>query len=116
MGEPKFGIKEVRLTGKPGKIKAFFNLIIPTETLGNIELSGFKVVEGKKGLFVSLPNRAVPGKTEQKVDTATGLTTTVTSEPKYYNNLRFDSQDRYNEFRKELNESVLPMIAGRLAK
>jgi hypothetical protein len=115
MSEPKFGYKNLVKAKKEGKVRAFFNLIIPTESIGPIELAGFKVVEGKDKPFISLPNRAVKAAGQQTVNAATGVATTTT-EAKYYNNIRFDSQERYNEFRKELNDNVLPLILERLGQ
>ena len=112
--EPKFGFKNLVKTKKEGKVRAFFNLLIPTESIGTIELAGFKLVEGEKGLFISLPNRAVKTAGVQTVDASTGVTTGG-ADVKYYNNIRFESQEKYNEFRKELNDNVLPMIAEQLA-
>jgi DNA-binding cell septation regulator SpoVG len=118
MSEPKLGFNARSLvkTKKAGKVKAFFSLYIPTESLGTIELAGFKVVEGEKGLFISLPNRAVPVKQQVTVNTANGQVEGTTDEVKYFNNIRFESQDKYNEFRKELNDNVLPLIAQELQK
>lgn len=111
MGEPKFGYKNLIKAKKDGKVKAFFSLLIPTETVGTIELAGFKIVEGDKGLFISLPNRAV--KTPARP--ADGVVAAAPEETKYYNNIRFESQDKYGEFRKELNDNVLPLLTAQLA-
>lgn len=116
MAEPKFGYKNLIKAKRDGKVRAFFNLLIPTESIGTIELAGFKVVEGGKGLFISLPNRAVRTAGQQTVNAETGEVTGAVSDTKYYNNIRFESQEKYNEFRKELNDNVLPLIAEQLAK
>ena len=118
MSEPKFGYKNLIKAKKEGKVKAFFSLIVPTETeFGDLEIAGFKIIEGSQGLFVSLPNRAVKGGSVATVDLESG-TATRTSSPdniKYYNNLRFQSQEKYDMFRKELNENVLPLIRRELS-
>ena len=116
MSEPKFGYKNLIKAKREGKVRAFFSLIIPTETIGNIELAGFKIVEGAQGLFVSLPNRAVKSSGQQTIDASSGeVTGSTEAGVKYYNNIRFESQDKYNAFRKELNDNVLPLISQRLA-
>ena len=114
--EPKFGYRNLIKAKKEGKVRAYFNLLVPTESIGTIELSGFKVIEGEKGLFISLPNRAVETSKKQVVTTATGAVEGTVKETKYFNNIRFESQERYNEFRKYLNEDVLPLIAEQLSK
>jgi len=116
MSEPLFGYRNLVKAKKEGKVKAFFSLLIPTESIGTIEIAGFKVVEGTKGPFVSLPNRAVKSATRQTVNTESGEVTGGVEEVKYYNNIRFESQEKYNEFRKELNDNVLPLITSQLAK
>ncbi len=70
---------------------------------GGMIVRNFKVVDGGKGLFVSLPSRAVIIKKDG-----------VESEPKYYNDIRFESQERYNEFRDELNTTVLSAVEDRI--
>jgi DNA-binding cell septation regulator SpoVG len=115
MSEPKFGYKNVIKAKKEGKVKAFFNLLIPTETIGTIELSGFKIIEGTKGLFISLPNRAQKVAKEQTVATAAGPVAGTVEETKYFNNIRFESQEKYNEFRDILNKEVLPLITAQLS-
>lgn len=114
--EPMFGYKNLIKAKKAGKVKAYFNLLIPTESIGTIELSGFKIVEGTKGLFVSLPNRAVDVNTTKMVTTEAGSVEGTVKETKYYNNIRFESQEKYNEFRNALNDEVLPLITEQLLK
>jgi hypothetical protein len=116
MSEPKFGYKNLVKAKKEGKVRAFFNLLIPTESVGTIEIAGFKVVEGKDKPFISLPNRAVKAAGQQTINAETGEITESQADTKYYNNIRFDSQERYNEFRKELNDNVLPLILDRLTQ
>jgi hypothetical protein len=116
MSEPLFGYRNLVKAKKEGKVRAFFSLLIPTESVGTIELAGFKVVEGEKGMFVSLPNRAVKTVARQTVGTAAGEIGAPVEGVKYYNNIRFESQEKYNQFRKELNDNVLPLIAEQLAK
>ena len=116
MSEPRFGYRNLVKAKKEGKVRAFFSLLIPTETVGTIELAGFKVVEGEKGFFVSLPNRAVKTAARQTVNTVSGEVEGTVEGVKYYNNIRFESQEKYNEFRKELNDNVLPLITEQLAK
>ena len=115
MKEPLFGYKNLIKAKKEGKVKAFFSLLIPTETIGTIELAGVKVVSGEKGYFVSLPNRAVKVPATQVVTTDGQQVASQAEEVKYYNNIRFESQDMYNSFRKVLNEEVLPLITEQLA-
>ena len=115
MGEPKFGYRRLIKTQREGKVKAFFDLIVPTESMGNMQISGFKVIQGTSGLFVSLPNRAVPVKSTQTVCTSTGDVTGTVSGIKYFDSIRFESSEKYNEFRKELNDNVLPLIEAELA-
>jgi len=114
--EPKFGYKNLIKSKKEGKVKAFFSLLMPTESVGTIELSGFKVIDGDKGLFISLPNRAVPITRDQDVTTPEGVVRGTVTETKYYNNIRFESQAKYNEFRDSLNKEMLPLIAKELSK
>lgn len=114
--EPLFGYRNLIKARKDGKIRAYFNLLIPTESIGTIELSGFKVISGEKGFFISLPNRAVPIEKKQTVTTAAGAVEGIVKETKYFNNIRFESQERYNEFRKALNDEVLPLIVSELSK
>jgi hypothetical protein len=114
--EPSFGYRNLIKARKDGKIKGYFNLLIPTESIGTIELSGFKVISGEKGFFISLPNRAVETVKKQAVQTAAGTVEGTVKETKYFNNIRFESQERYNEFRKALNEEVLPLIVSELSK
>jgi hypothetical protein len=115
MGEPKFGYKNLVKSKKDGKVKAFFNLLIPTESIGTIELSGFKVVEGGNGPFISLPNRAVTAAVRTTVDTESGQAEGSVDGVKYYNNIRFESKERYAQFRQELNDNVLPLLVEQLA-
>ena len=114
MSEPKFGYKNLIKAKKEGKVRAFFSLLMPTESCGTIELAGFKVIEGSRGLFVSLPNRAVKTGTQQVMDVDSGEMHQGEG-VKYYNNIRFESQEKYEEFRKELNDNVLPLIREQLA-
>lgn len=114
--EPLFGYKNLIKSKKDGKVKAFFNLLIPTESIGTIEIAGFKVIEGSKGLFISLPNRAVKMSSTQTVETGSGPVTGSVNSTKYFNNIRFESQEKYNEFRKAMNEEVLPLIAQELRR
>ena len=65
---------------------------------------------------MSLPNRAVKETTTvETIDLEHGAGTTTVPTVKYYNNIRFESQEKYGEFRKELNDNVLPRIKERLA-
>jgi len=115
MSEPKFGYKNMIKAKKEGKVKAYFNLLIPTESIGTIELSGFKLIEGTKGLFISLPNRATKVAKRQMVTTPAGQVEGTVEETKYFNNIRFESQEKYNEFRDVLNKEVLPLITAQLS-
>ena len=116
MQEPKFGYKNLIKAKREGKVKAFFSLLIPTEgEFGTLEVAGFKIVQGASGLFVSLPNRAVKSAGQQTVDVDGGNTSNQAGETKYYNNIRFETQEKYNAFRKELNDNVLPLIEAQLA-
>ena len=115
--EPRFGYKNLIKSKKDGKVRAFFSLMVPTDTeFGTLEIAGFKVIEGSKGLFVSFPNRAVKTNTQQVIDVDNGTSGTVAGDgTKYYNNLRFESQEKYQLFRDELNNNVLPLIKQELA-
>jgi hypothetical protein len=115
MSEPKFGYKNLIKSKREGKVKAYFNLLIPTESVGTIELSGFKVVEGGNGPFISLPNRAVTAAVRSTVNVESGEAEGSVDGVKYYNNIRFESKERYAEFRKELNDNVLPLLVEQLA-
>jgi DNA-binding cell septation regulator SpoVG len=115
MAEPHFGYKNVIKSKKEGKVKAFFNLLIPTESIGTIELSGFKVIDGTEGLFISLPNRATKVMKPKTVTTATGSVQSMVEEIKYFNDIRFESQKKYYEFRDILNKEVLPLIVEQLS-
>ncbi len=57
-------ILNMRAAEKEGAIKAFFRV----ETEDGFLIDGFKVVEGKNGLFVSLPSKKVG---EKYIDTLT---------------------------------------------
>ena len=114
--EPRFGYRNLIKAKKEGKVKAYFNLLMPTESVGTIELSGFKLISGDKGFFISLPNRPVETTKKQAVQTAEGVVEGTVKETKYYNNLRFESQERYNDFRKALNEDVLPLLVAEVSK
>jgi len=115
MSEPRFGFKNVVKAKKEGSVKGFFNLRIPTESIGTIEITGFKVVQGNKGLFVSLPNRAVPIVRKQIVETKKDKVEGTIQEIKYYNNIQFETVEKYNEFRDILNKEVLPLVAKELS-
>ncbi len=98
--EPIVGIGRVTLTKKEGtKVKAFVDVIMDSP-FGDITIRNFKVVEGKKGLFVSLPSRPA----------------NVNGQTKYYNDIRFENQERFKEFIEELNRTVLPAVVDRLEK
>ena len=114
--EPRFGFKNVFKAKKTGKIKGYFTLLIPTESQGYMELEGMRVIEGQTGPFVSWPNRAY--KTSQQATvTANGATVTGIQEvTKYRNIVRWDSQARYNEVTKIVNEEVLPLVLAGLSK
>jgi hypothetical protein len=114
MSEPRFAYRNLIKMKKAGKVKAFFDLLIPTESIGTIQLAGFKVVEGSKGHFISLPNRAVKNNKKVTVTTAGGSVEGVSNEVEYVNNIRFESQDKYNEFRDVLNKEVLPAILEKI--
>ena|SRR5665213_1482483 len=117
MGEPRFGFKNLIKSNKAGKIKAFFSLLVPTESAGTIELSGFKVIEGSKGPFVSFPNRAIKKATKQTVDSSTGKVTSVPNEEvTWLDTIFFESQDRYKEIHKEIDENVLPLMLQQLSR
>jgi DNA-binding cell septation regulator SpoVG len=115
MSEPKFGFRNALKAKKEGKVKAYFSVLIPTESIGTLEIQGFKIVEGNDGPFVSLPNRQVKVATRTPVDpdgnTVAGA---VHEETKYYNNLRFDSTEKYNEFRDAMNKEVMPLVMKKL--
>ncbi len=57
-------ILNMRVAEKEGAIKAFFRV----ETEDGFLVDGFKVVEGKNGVFVSLPSKKVG---EKYIDTVT---------------------------------------------
>lgn len=98
--EPIVGIDRVTLTKKEGtKVKAFVDVVIPSPFKG-ITIRNFKVVEGKKGLFVSLPSRPA----------------NVNGQTKYYNDIRFENQECFKEFIEELNRTILPVVEDRLKK
>ena len=114
--EPQFGYRNLVKAKKDGKVKGFFSLLIPTESVGTIELAGFKVIQGERGMFISLPNRAVETNKKQVVTTSGGAVEGTVKETKYYNNIRFESQEKYQDFRKALEEDVLPLISKELSK
>lgn len=114
MSEPRLGFKYLIKTKKESKVKAYFTLVVPTETMGNMEISGFKVIDGKNGLFPSLPNRAVKVPTRSVVDAAGVQTSAAGEEVKYYNTLRFENQAQYNKFITALKEDVMPLIEAQL--
>lgn len=69
-----------------GNLKAFASVILPTE-VGDIEVKGFKVMEGKDGgLWVAMPSREVKrdGKTE------------------YFNQVYIEDKDAYEAFRNKI--------------
>lgn len=114
MSKPRFEFRNLVKSTKPGKVRAFFDLRIPTESIGVIDLAGFKVVEGARGMFISLPNRAVKKEGRKIVNTSGGPVEGTVEEVKYFNNIRFENQEKYEEFRKELNDNVLPLITEQL--
>ncbi len=57
-------IVEIRIADKPGNIKAFLKV----ETDDGLTIEGFKVMDGRNGLFVSPPSKKVG---EKFIDTVT---------------------------------------------
>jgi DNA-binding cell septation regulator SpoVG len=114
--EPTLGIKNIRIMKNPDmKIKAFFDVIIPSQDFGDIQYRNFKVVEGKDGLFVSLPNRAVTVKGGNVTDVDTGeVIRTLDDKTTYYNDIRFESKEHYNLFRDAVNKAALGGIEAQL--
>ena len=80
-----------------------------------LEVQGFRIVEGSEGPFVSLPNRQVKVASRTPVDpNGNAVPGTVHEETKYYNNLRFDSTEKYNEFRDAMNKDIMPLVLKKL--
>ena len=113
--EPLFGFRNALKAKKEGKVRAYFSVLVPTESIGTLEIQGFKIVEGNDGPFVSLPNRQVKVAGRATLD-ANGnpVAGAVHEETKYYNNLRFDSTERYTEFRDAMNKDVMPLVLKKL--
>ena len=116
MAETRFGYTNLIKSKKAGKIKAFFSALLDTEEFGTIEIHGFKVIEGNKGNFISLPSRAVPGEKDVVVKTEGGDVKGKLPTVQYYDNFRFSSKEMHEDFRKTLNDKVLPKIEAELAK
>lgn len=115
MSEPKFGFKNVLKAKKDGKVKAYFSVLVPTESIGTLEIQGFKIVEGNDGPFVSLPNRQVKVAARASIDpNGNSVPGEAREEIKYYNNLRFDSTEKYNQFRDAMNKEVMPLVLQKL--
>ena len=115
MKEPSFGFRNVIKARKEGKVKAYFSVLVPTENIGTLEIAGFKVVEGKDGCFVSLPNRAIKVPTKPAITPDGGTVEGSTGEEiKYYNNLQFESLDKYKQFRDAMNKEVLPLVLKKI--
>ena len=115
MSEPKFGFKNALRAKKEGKVKAYFSVLVPTESIGTLEIQGFKIVEGNDGPFVSLPNRQVKVASRTPVDpNGNAVAGETVMETKYYNNLRFDSTEKYNQFRDAMNKEVMPLVLKKL--
>lgn len=116
--EPVLGIKRSKIITKAdSKVKAFVDIMIPTEPFGSIIIRGFRVIDGKDGLFVSLPNRASKTREQIVKDAETGaVVKTVPAGVKYYNDIYFENKERYNSFREELNRVVIPHVEDKLEK
>jgi len=97
--EPKVGISEPRMVKKESKIKAFFDVLVPTE-FGEMRIRNFRIVDAGKGLFVSLPNRA----------------TKVNGKTKYYNDIRFQKVVEYRGFLEEVSRVAIPAVEARMEK
>src|SRR5208283_6219675 len=94
--EPRLGYKNLIRAKREGKIKAFFSLLIPTESMGTIELTNCKVIESNNGRFISLPSRAVKGG-GKVVDLSTGTVTRNPNGLRWFNTIKFDSLKRHDE-------------------
>lgn len=114
--EPILGVKNIRLIKKKSKIKAFVDVIVPTSEFGDILIRNFKVVEGTNGLFVSLPNHAVTVKGGRVIDEDGKTIRTQEDQTRYYNDIRFENQERYKQFRDVLDGVILPALEDRLKK
>lgn len=102
IAEPILGVKNIRvMKNMDSKLKAFCDVIIPTP-FGNMQVRNFKVVDGQKGLFVSIPSR--PAKAREGV------------EPVYYNDILFESKDKYTAFKNELERTVLQAVKNRIER
>ena len=99
--EPKLGLGRVVPTKKEGsKVKAFFDVIVPSPFNGMV-VRNFKIVEGTKGLFISLPSRPGPE---------------INGKSKYYNDIRFESPKDFENFKGELDRTILPAVKDKLEK
>jgi DNA-binding cell septation regulator SpoVG len=116
MSEPRFGYCNLVKAKKEGRIKAYFTLLVPTESIGTMHLLDWKIIEGKSGYFVSSPNKAVPIRARRIVNVDTGETTNESDGVKYFNTIRFESYEKYKEFNDELNKNLLPVMLEQLAK
>ena len=114
--ESKIGIGNVRVMKNPDmKIKAFFDVIIPSESFGDITYRNFKIVEGKDGLFVSLPNRAVTVKGGNLTNPDTGeVRRVVEDKTTYYNDIRFETKEKFNLFRDAVSKAAIEGIEAQL--
>lgn len=80
----------VRKINSASKLKGIATIVVDDI----LELDGFKIIEGSKGLFVSVPSHKGTVMEEgQKVE-------------KYFDDIRFKGEDGLN-FSKELKDSIL---------
>ena len=113
--ENTIGIENVRLVKKTeSKVKAYFDVTVESVNFGDITIRNFKAVNGKDGLFISMPNRAftVPG--GRVVNEAGETIRTEEDKVSYYNDIKFSSTEHFNAFKDALSAIAIPAVQERL--
>ena len=90
-----YEIKMRKLNNSNSKLKAFVSLVIDNV----MEIDGFKVIEGRNGLFVSVPShKGTVMEDGQQVE-------------KYFDDVRFPGEEAL-AFREELKNSILQQYSS----
>jgi len=84
------------LDNPPGKTVAFANLIIDEQ----VEVSGFKIINGSKGLFVAAPNHKGSKPDEE-------------GNAIYYDDVRFLGDREEGKFRTDLQNQIYQVMLDR---
>jgi len=113
--EPMIGISSLRMVGKESTVKAFVDIIVPTNDFGDMTIRNFKVIDAGKGLFVALPTRPIKSNNRKAMNIGTGEVSEGSgNETQYINDLRFENQDMFNGFRDELQRVIIPAVKDKM--